>query len=537
MDFERIQLGDYYQLVRCIGEGGTGTVYLAEDTRSQNRQLAIKVIKTDVSPTNYHREIEELAFLFQREVSTITALKHENILPLYDFGVEAKGRTLLGYMVMPFCQQGTFEDWLAKRKSRLRLQDVMYFIVQAAHTLQYVHDKQIIHRDVKPQNFLIKSNRADTNHPYLLLSDFGLAKFTNKVTSRNRTLRGGTWIYTPPEQWNGNAVYASDQYALAIIAYELLTANPPFVGSPEEIFRQHVMDQPDPPSKHNPEIPRGLDDVIMQALAKKPEDRFDSIAAFATACQQAAEPDVIFIDLANPSGGVANTSDRNQDAAIVGTALLIAGAGLALGAVGLASYLLKKMKENKIAEKNATPDALLPAPRPVALPQELFTNALDYLGNIYVQDCVEKAQISIDTDRHWNSKLKICFELAAVEYVHNVHSTAQEVAVQLKPGVKTPAFRPGELVASRKEGMYGATIDRPFNVAPWVAKLLAQPLGDNNSPLGAELDAWISKVAHVRDSRRETLELIHQTAERMLPSLKAEAVMYLQEVDKCLSTS
>lgn len=511
MELEKSKLGNYY-LLSLIGRGGMGAVYLAEDTRLRSRKLAIKVIQAEVSQGKAS-EVEELARTFGREIETVATLKHENILPLYDFGVETISRTILGYIVMPYCQEGTFEDWLAKHKGPLPLQDVVYFVVQTANTLQYVHDQQIIHRDIKPPNFLIQGNRENSNHPRLVLADFGLAKFT-AIASRSLRI-SGTPIYMAPEQWNGKAVFASDQYALAIIAYELLTGRPPFVGSTlEEVINQHFRVLPDPPSKYNPHFPRGLDNVVLRALKKDPQNRFASISAFADAFQQAAEPDTLGRNLA------------------IGGAV----AGVTLGAL-LARNWLKGRKEKQLAERNPVQGVFPPGKEPKVLPAKLFSQTLDSLGERFITDCIGEAHERMNRDQYWIRTLKNWFAAAAIGYVHQVQNTAQGVAAQLKPGVKVPGFRPGEPVASPKEGMYGAVADRPANVASWIATLLAQPLGPDNNPLDAELNGWMSKVVYAKNPRQETLELIRRVAEKLLPSLKAEAVKYLLEIDRLLSAS
>jgi len=165
------------------------------------------------------------------------------------------------------------------------MEDVVYFVQQAADALQYAHNKQIIHRDVKPSNFLIETSE-NPNRPNLLLADFGISKFAMGTTASG-TQSLGTLTYMPPEQLNGRPTYASDQYALAIMAYQLLVGHPPFEGPPPVVIRQHLEDQPQPPSMLNPVLPRAIDNVLLRALEKKPENRYPTISEFARALQQA----------------------------------------------------------------------------------------------------------------------------------------------------------------------------------------------------------------------------------------------------------
>jgi len=285
MPLEGLQLG-HYQLVRLIGSGGMGEVYLAEDTRIR-RQVAIKVVRAEASPYPDENATKETTRLFQREMRAITVLDHPHILALFDFGEETIHKNTLTYMVMPFRQEGSLADWLQQRKTSEMLspQDVSHFLQQAADALQHAHDHQLIHQDVKPSNFLIRSRASNPDHPDLLLADFGIAKFTTATATASQSIRG-TPAFMAPEQWDGQPVAATDQYALAVMAYQLLTGRPPFQGGPGQVMRQHFMMQPQPPSTLNSRISKAIDAVILRALEKNPADRFPSISAFADAFQQ-----------------------------------------------------------------------------------------------------------------------------------------------------------------------------------------------------------------------------------------------------------
>jgi eukaryotic-like serine/threonine-protein kinase len=274
----------HYRIVHHIGSGGMGEVYLAEDTRI-NRQVAIKVVRTETEP--YPGTIPDTAHLFHREMRAITMLDHPNILPLFDFGDEKEGNMVLTYMVMPLRQEGSLIDWLQKHRTSQKLtpDEVAYFVMQAADALQHAHDHSIIHQDVKPSNFLIRS-RSGTKLPDLLLTDFGIAKITTATATASQSIRG-TPAFMAPEQWEGHPQPATDQYALAIMAYLLLTARTPFSGSMSQVMHEHLLVKPQPPSRLNPTLPPTLDAVILRALAKQPSRRFPSILAFAQAFQQA----------------------------------------------------------------------------------------------------------------------------------------------------------------------------------------------------------------------------------------------------------
>lgn len=285
MSFEGLQLGRY-QLYQKVGSGGMGEVYLAADGRI-GRQVAIKVVHGD--PV-FDLDIEvarRTAQLFEREMKIISQLDHPHILPLYDYGETEIEGTTVTYMVMPYRPEGSLLSWLRQRKGMLLPpQDVATLIEQAASALHHAHERQVIHQDIKPSNFLIRVRPEEPERPDLLLTDFGISRST-RATSNTSQMIQGTPTYMAPEQWEGHPAFASDQYGLAIMAYELLIGQPPFVGKPGPLMYQHLTAPPPAPSSMKPTLPEAVDAVLLQALAKRPEERFVSVVAFASAFQQA----------------------------------------------------------------------------------------------------------------------------------------------------------------------------------------------------------------------------------------------------------
>jgi len=272
-----------------------GEVYLAEDDQLR-RQVAIKVIQTEYPDPDATR-------LFQREARAIAMLNHRHILPLFDFGeATIHGTILTSYMVMPFCKEDTLAAWMQQRRNTFLLSphNVGFIVEQAASALQYAHNHQIVHQDVKPSNFLIRNSEDASGRPDLMLADFGVAKSNSTTASVSQSVRG-TPAYMAPEQWEGTPVPATDQYALAIMTYDLLTGHPPFQGGLGQVMYQHLHVTPQPPGRLNPRIPADVDTVILHALAKKPEERFGSISAFARAFEQA-----LLVDSSSPT--ITNTS-------------------------------------------------------------------------------------------------------------------------------------------------------------------------------------------------------------------------------------
>lgn len=285
MSLDGLQLG-HYRLLRLLGMGGMGEVYLAEDMRI-TRHVAVKVIKSDGMPYPGTRNRDDANRLFLREARAIAGLQHPYILPLFDYGdVEVEDGTL-NYMVMPYCQESSLDTWLRRRGSYAisSLYWISQILEQSADALQYAHDKQIIHQDVKLSNFLIQRWKA-SGIPDLLLADFGIAKFLSAHSHSSQSIRG-TPTSMAPEQWEGHPVPATDQYALAVMIYQLLTGYPPFQGGPGQIMYQHLTVQPQPPGTQRSDIPPAVDAVILKALMKRPQERFETILAFGQAFRQA----------------------------------------------------------------------------------------------------------------------------------------------------------------------------------------------------------------------------------------------------------
>jgi serine/threonine protein kinase/streptogramin lyase len=285
MPLEGQHLG-HYHLLRLLGSGGMGEVYLAEDARI-GQQVAIKVIRAEGIAYPESESAKEAARLFEREAKAIARLDHPNILPLYAYGEEILGEQLLTYLVMPYRKEGTLASWLRQRGSAAPPSpaEVAPLLQQAAEALQHAHNQHVIHQDIKPANFLIRLRDDHPNRPDLLLADFGIAKLTSATASASQSIRG-TPTYMAPEQWDGHPVPATDQYALAIMVYELLAGCPPFQGGPGQVMRQHYLTPPPAPSTLNPRLSPAIDAVLLRALSKQFEERFPSVVAFAQAFQE-----------------------------------------------------------------------------------------------------------------------------------------------------------------------------------------------------------------------------------------------------------
>jgi len=261
------QLGNY-RLLRLLGQGGFADVYLSEHIHLHT-QAAIKVLQL--------RLIENNVQNFLNEARTIAHLVHPYIIRVLDFGVQDN----IPFLVMDYASKGTFRQrFLNSHGQRLPATPLFPYIKQAAAALQYAHDKKLIHRDVKPENMLLGPNDE------VLLSDFGFALIQNS-TSRSSMETAGTAAYMAPEQLQGKPCPASDQYALGIVAYEWLTGSCPFQGTFFEIASQHMLTEPLPLREKVPSLSPKIENVVMTALAKGPDQRFPTVRDFAIALERA----------------------------------------------------------------------------------------------------------------------------------------------------------------------------------------------------------------------------------------------------------
>ncbi|MFD5553923.1 protein kinase [Streptomyces sp. NPDC127068] len=255
-----------YRLTHRLGRGGMAEVFAAEDVRL-GRTVAVKLLRADLAedPVSKAR--------FTREAQSVAGLNHHSVVAVYDSGEDQVGHQTVPYIVMEIVEGRTIRDLLINAEAP-GPEQALIIVSGVLEALAYSHQHGIVHRDIKPANVIITHNGA------VKVMDFGIARALHGAQS-TMTQTGmvmGTPQYLSPEQALGKAVdHRSDLYATGCLLYELLALRPPFTGeTPLSVVYQHVQDIPVPPSEVSDGVPPELDGLVMRALAKDPDDRFQT---------------------------------------------------------------------------------------------------------------------------------------------------------------------------------------------------------------------------------------------------------------------
>ncbi len=314
LDRLRSALADRYAIEDEIGAGGMATVYLAEDLK-HHRKVAVKVLRPELAATLGPER-------FLREIEVAAQLQHPHILPLHDSG-EAEGFL---YYVMPYVEGHSLRERLA-REGELPVHEAVRVLKEVVDALAHAHERGVVHRDIKPDNVMLSGRHA-------MVTDFGVAKAVSEATGREKLTTAGVALGTPtymsPEQAtvDPHIDHRSDIYAVGAMGYELLAGRPPFTGAtPQMVLSAHVTEAAEPVTKHRPNVPPVLADIIMRCLEKKPADRW----------QSAQELLVQLETVATPSGGmtpaetqpvrVTPARRKSRAVAIAGGLVLVLGVG------------------------------------------------------------------------------------------------------------------------------------------------------------------------------------------------------------------
>lgn len=254
------KLDGRYEITELIGVGGMADVYKATDI-IDNKLVAVKILKKEFA------ENEEFLRRFRNESKAIALLSHPNIVKVYDVGFSDK----LQFIVMEYIDGITLKEYIETEKV-LTWKDSVHFIIQVLRALQHAHDRGIVHRDIKPQNIMLFTDGT------IKVMDFGIAKFARDDDRTSNDQAIGTVHYISPEQARGDETdEKSDIYSVGVMLYEMLTGQKPFdTDNPISVAVMHMQNTAERPRAINPDIPAGLEEIILRAMEKDAENRYQT---------------------------------------------------------------------------------------------------------------------------------------------------------------------------------------------------------------------------------------------------------------------
>ena len=256
------RLDGRYEIHELIGQGGMAYVYRAYD-RIENRWVAIKILREELSDNS------DFLRRFRNESKAIAVLSHPNIVKVYDVSFGDR----IQYIVMEYVDGITLKQYI-EQQGEIKWREALYFTVQILQALQHAHERGIIHRDIKPQNIMLLEDGSIKG------MDFGIARFTQAETQTMTDKAIGSVHYIAPEQARGGHINdKADIYSVGVMLYEMLTGQLPFVAdNAVSVAIMQMQAEPTPPTRINPSIPKGLEEITMHAMEKNPAQRFPSAA-------------------------------------------------------------------------------------------------------------------------------------------------------------------------------------------------------------------------------------------------------------------
>lgn len=273
------KLDGRYEITELIGVGGMADVYKATDV-VDHKTVAVKILKKEFA------ENEEFLRRFRNESKAIAVLSHPNIVKIYDVGFSDK----IQYIVMEYIDGITLKEYMENEKV-LSWKDSVHFVLQILRALQHAHSRGIVHRDIKPQNIMMFPDGT------IKVMDFGIAKFAREQGKTATDQAIGTVHYISPEQARGDVTDAkSDVYSVGVMLYEMLTGKKPFdTDNPVTIAVMHMQAKAERPRNINPDIPIGLEEIILHAMVKDPAHRYQTAQEMIRDIEQFKEnPDIVF---------------------------------------------------------------------------------------------------------------------------------------------------------------------------------------------------------------------------------------------------
>ncbi len=272
---------DDYRVVSFVGKGTYGAVYRAQQLSLNNRSVVLKILQSTWEPS--------LISQFQQEAALLASVSHPYILPVYGYGtIRARAKMAsarVPYLVLPYAEHGSLADLFAKT-GPLPLWRVVSWIEEMADALAYAHERGVLHRDVKPANILLMGS-------HVMLADFGVASLISRESSHLNAYWAGSPAFMAPEVWNFCPGRYSDQYALAVTCFQLLTGEYPWQEqgqiSPRKWTYIHSSVAPSLLHEYRSDIPRAVDIVVQKALAKDPHARYSGVREFAADLREAMQ--------------------------------------------------------------------------------------------------------------------------------------------------------------------------------------------------------------------------------------------------------
>lgn len=256
------RLDGRYEIHELLGVGGMAYVYKAYDN-IEKRWVAIKILKEELAGNS------DFLRRFRNESKAIAVLSHPNIVKVYDVSFGDR----IQYIVMEYIDGITLKQYI-EQQGEIKWREALYFTVQILRALQHAHEKGIIHRDIKPQNIMLLEDGT------IKVTDFGIARFSQAETQTMTDKAIGSVHYIAPEQARGGYINdKADIYSVGVMLYEMLTGQLPFVAdNAVSVAIMQMQAEPTPPSRINPSVPKGLEEITMHAMEKNPAQRFPSAA-------------------------------------------------------------------------------------------------------------------------------------------------------------------------------------------------------------------------------------------------------------------
>ena len=255
-------LDNRYEILECIGTGGMAVVYKARCHRL-NRLVAIKILKEDFL------QDADFRYRFHAESQAVAMLGHPNIVSIYDVSTSED----IDYIVMELIDGITLKQYMEK-KGVLNWKETLHFAIQIAKALEHAHSRGIVHRDIKPHNIMVLKNGS------VKVADFGIARVMSKGNTLTKEALGSVHYISPEQAKGGRVDVRSDIYSLGVVMYEMMSGRPPYDGeSPVAVAIQHINGGAAMPSTLNPNIPGGMEQIIMKAMAHEAENRYESATA------------------------------------------------------------------------------------------------------------------------------------------------------------------------------------------------------------------------------------------------------------------